>query len=157
MKLNDVEKRWLEINFYLMCRYIQQYSSDYKDIENFFKGFRWTNLYDYDTIIKTLDTTNITINPEYYPSKKEFLVCLDQPSKKCRFQYTLEALKLLAKPAGYSFSAQSVFRNRMREEVATTKITLFPKIKIKHFHEAYFSFLLTLQHLGNLLTKNIRL
>ena len=157
MQLNDVEKRWLEINFYFLCKKIYSTSENYQDIENFFKAFSWTNLYDCDKLIKTFNDTNILINPTIIPSKREFLVCLDQPTKLCRFQYKKEALDELAKPLGYRYFAKAIYVERMRQEVDTVKITLFPKIEIKSFHEAYYSFLLTLSYFSDLFSKKIRL
>ena len=157
MQLNDVEKRWLEINFYFLCKKIYSTNENFQDIENFFKAFSWTNLYDCDKIIKTFNNTNILVNIDIIPSKREFLVCLDQPSTTCRFQYKKDALNELAKPLGYRYYSQQIYRERMRQEVEPVKITLFPKIKIKEFHEAYYSFLLTLKYFSDLLSKKIRL
>lgn len=157
MQLNDVEKRWLEINFYFICKKIYNTNENFQDIVDFFKAFNWTNLYDCDKIIKTFNDTNILINPNIIPTKREFLVCLDQPAKLCRFQYKKDALNELAKPLGYYYYSKAVYTERMRQEVDQIKITLFPKIKIKNFHEAYYSFLLTLSYFSNLLSKKIRL
>lgn len=157
MQLNDAEKRWLEINCYLLCSKIYNNRQNIEDVENFFKAFDWTNLYDCDKIINTINNVNILINPQIIPSKREFLVCLDQPTKLCRFAYKKEALIELAKPLGYRYNTSSIFKERMRQEVLETKITIFPKIKVKLFHEAYYSFLLTLRYFSNLLTHDIRL
>lgn len=155
MKLNNPEKRWLEINFYLLCKKIYLNREQYSDLEEFFKAFRWTNLYDYDIIIKTINNLNILHDPYVRPSQYEFLLHLDY--KHCRFKYTPEALKQLAKPSKYRYSKTQIYRVRMREEILKEKTTLLPKFNIKDFHEAYYSFLLTLQYFGKLYGSQIKL
>ena len=155
MQLNDTEKRWLEINFYLLCNKIYTNTYQYEDIISFFKAFNWTNLFDYDIIIKTLNDTNLLFDPSARPSRYEFLLHLYQPN--CRFHYTKEALKQLAKPAKYPYYANQIYKTQMREEVKTEKTKLLPRFKIKGFHEAYYSFLLTLRYIGQLYGKHIKL
>ena len=70
MQLNDSEKRWLEINFFLMCKKIFNNRETYSDLEKFFRGFEWTNLYDCDILIKTINNECILYNPNVQPSNR---------------------------------------------------------------------------------------
>jgi hypothetical protein len=155
MILNDIEKRWLEINFYLTSMKIYNNRQQYQDIINFYQAFEWTNLFDCAIIIKTLNDTNILYNPETRPTKYEFLLHLD--AKPCRFKYTPEALRQLAKPNKFPYSRTLIYKTKMKEEVKSERTQLFPKFKTKGFHEAYYSFLLTLKYFGKLYGKDIKL
>lgn len=154
MQLNSVEKRWLEINCYLLCNKIYQNNNNYNDIEDFFKGFRWTNLYNYDILIKSLRETNLLFNTSLQPSKYEFALCL-QASK--RFKYSKKALIELAKPANYFYYGSYLTKIRLQEEIKEEKTIILPKIKIKKFHETYYSFLLAARYHGDLFTKELKL
>lgn len=155
MQLNNSEKRWLEINFFLMCKKIFNNRETYSDLEKFFRGFEWTNLYDCDILIKTINNECILYNPNVQPSKREFLLMLDL--KNCRFKYDKYSLHQLAKPLKYNFSNTAIYTERMRQEVAEVKQELYPKFTTKGFHDAYYSFLLALQYCGTLFSKHIKL
>lgn len=155
MQLNDSEKRWLEINFFLLCKKIFNNREMFTDVENFFKAFEWTNLYDYDILIKTLNNECLLYNPNVQPSKREFLLMLDL--QNCRFKYDKYSLHQLAKPLGFKISNTAIYTERMRQEVAEVKQELYPKFTTKGFHDAYYSFLLALRYCGVLYSKHIKL
>ena len=158
MQLNDIEKRWLEINFYIICHKIYTNTKDYQQIENFFRGFSWTNLYDCDRIIKTFYETNIIVNPYYKPQKREILICaIAGDDKKSRFKYGPNSIQELLKPLRLHYYRNNVYVERMKQETDRYKLTVLPKIKTVGFHEAYYSFLLALRYFGELYYKYIKL
>ena len=152
MQLNNTEKRWLEINFYLLCTKIYKNRNNYHDLVNFFKAFEWTNLYDSATLIKTI---SVVLEPNARPSNYEFTLHLGVSD--CRFKYDNYALNQLAKDIDYKYSKNAIYITQLKEEVKEVKTPLYPKFNIPKFHEAYYSFLLTLKYMGGLYGKNIKL
>lgn len=153
--LNDAEKRWLEIIFYFLCHRIYLTNKSYDDIYNFFKAFHWTNQYESDTLIKTLEETNIIHNLELKPSKYELNIAMLHP--KIRFKMSQYARDQLFTPFKYRITPSTAYRTAMREETLTEPTELYPKFKNKTFYDAFYSFLLVVAAFGNLFNKEIKL
>ena len=149
IELKHNEQRWLEIIFYLLCRKIYSINHNTQDIIDFINGFRWTNMFNCDILIETLEKEKILLNPNIIPSKHEYLISMNHP--ECRLRITPKALYQLTKGTEYKYKRKYVYHAKMREEIKPT--TLIPKIDIPNIHETIYSFLITLRYIGDIVHK----
>ena len=144
--LNNYEKRWLEIIFYLLCKKIFSINTKQQDIIDFINGFRWTNLYKYDILIDALQNQKILLNPEFIPSKHEFLITLEHP--ECRLRIHKTSVWKLTDGTNYTFRKRDRYHAAMKEEINKTEI--FPKLNIPNIHETIYSFLTALRYIADI-------
>lgn len=149
IELKNTEKRWLEIIFYLLCRRIYSINQNKQDIIDFINGYRWTNMFDCDILISTIEKEKLLLNPNIIPSKYEFLITMQHP--ECRLNIKPQAIFELTKETEYKYRKKYVYHAKMREEIKPT--TLIPKIDIPNIHETIYSFLITLRYIGDIVHK----
>ena len=148
IKLTDNDRRWLEIVFYFLCRKIFNINQEQSDIFNFILGFRWTNLFDYDILIKAVKEEILT-KSDIKPSKHEFVIVMDD--KDCRLRMDTSSINELIRGTEYTYYKKDRFHAAMKEEINKTVIT--PKLKTKHVHETIYSFLLAIRYIADIIKK----
>ena len=147
---SNEDKRWLEIIFYLLCRKIFSINQDIEDIYKFIEGYRWTNMFDCDILIKTVRDKKILLDTDFIPSKREFLVTMD--NNNCRLRMgDRKSIRELIKDTEYTYWNKDIFHTQMREEIHQTE--LFPKLNIPKIHETIYSFLLALRYVADIIKK----
>ena len=147
---SNEDKRWLEIIFYLLCRKIFSINQDIEDIYKFIEGYRWTNMFDCDILIKTIRDKKILLDTYLIPSKQEFLVAMDNDNCRLRLN-DRKSIRELIKDTEYSYYNKDIFHAKMKEEIHKTN--LFPKLDIAKVHETIYSFLLALRYVADLVKK----
>lgn len=146
IQLNNYEKRWLEIIYYLLCRKIFSINQNQNDIIDFINGYRWTNLFKYDILISALIKDKILLSSDIAPSKHEFIVTIDNP--ECRLRIDKHSIYLLIKNTEYTYKKKARFKAEMKEEVHKTEI--FPKLNTPHLHETIYSFLTAIRYTADI-------
>lgn len=149
IQFNNSDRRWLEIVFYLLCRKIFSINNQQQDLIDFINGYRWTNMFDCDILIKTITDNKILINSRLIPSKQEFLTSMND--NNCRLRMDTASIRELVKNTEYTYWRKDVFHAAMREEINKTEI--FPKLSIPRIHETIYSFLLALRYVADLVKK----
>ena len=149
IQFNNTDKRWLEIIFYLLCRKIATLNQKQSDLLDFIKGYRWTNMFDYDKLISLITKNKILLDPNIPPSKHEFLITMEHPD--CRLRIDKRSVRELIKGTEYTFHKHQIFHAKMKEEVNPTEI--FPKLNEPNAHETIYSFLLSLRYIAELVKK----
>jgi len=141
------EKRWLEITFYLLCRKVFTNNNSINDVKEFINGFRWTNMFNYDRIIKYIDEDKILLNPNFTPTKQEFLLCMS--NTHCRLKMKKYAIKELVYNTEYKYTKADVYKAQMKEEVYEPTL-LTPKSTRIAIHETIYSFFLSLKYISDI-------
>lgn len=149
VKLNNDDKRWLEIIFYFLCRKIFMINQKQEDIFDFINGFRWTNMFDCDILISAIQSEKLLINTNLIPSKQEFLVAMN--NNNCRLRMDVKSIRELIDGTEYTYWRKDVFHAQMKEEIQQTEI--FPKLQTQRIHETIYSFLLALRYIADLVKK----
>ncbi len=149
IQFTNNDKRWLEIIFYLLCRKIFSINQKQTDIIQFINGYRWTNMFNYDILIKAIEQEKILINTEFIPKKQEFLAVMND--NNCRLRMDTKSIRELIKNTEYTYWRKDVFHALMKEEVNKTEI--YPKLAIPKVHETIYSFLLALRYVADLVKK----
>ena len=146
---NNNDKRWLEIIFYLLCRKIFSINQKQSDIIEFIKGYRWTNMFNYDILLSMIKTEKPLLNEQLIPCKQEFLVVMND--KDCRLRMDPKSIRELIKDTEYKYRHKDIFHAAMKEEINKTEI--YPRLKTKHIHETIYSFLLALRYIADIVKK----
>lgn len=149
INFNNNDRRWLEIVFYLLCRKIFSINQKQKDIYDFINGYRWTNMFDADILIDTIEKNKILLNTYFIPSKQEFLVSMNDPN--CRLRMDKRSIRELVKNTEYTYWRKDIFHAEMKEEVNKTE--LYPKLTNANIHKTIYSFLLSLRYVADLVKK----
>lgn len=149
IKFINNDCRWLEIIFYLLCRKIFSINQKQSDIIDFINGYRWTNLFDADILIDTIEQEKILLNTRFIPSKQEFLVSMNDPN--CRLRMDKRSIRELVKNTEYTYWRRDIFHAEMKEEINKTE--LYPKLSNPNIHKAIYSFLLALRYIADLVKK----
>ena len=147
--LNETEKRWLEVMFYLLCRKIFSINHNIEDVKNFIKGFCWTNMFDYDTLINVLTTQQILDNSYFIPTKQELILLINDPN--CKLNVDRSSLRELIKFSEYQINRHITFHTLMRNEI--NPLQIFPKLTLPNIHTEIYSFLLAIQYTTKLVKK----
>ena len=146
---NNTEKRWLEIYFYLLYRKIFSINQKNTDIMDFIKGFRWTNMFNYDKLINIVKTQKILLDENIKPRKHELLIALEHPD--CRLKVIPTPIYELIRDTEYTYERHRRYHAKMKEEVNPTE--LYPKLRVAGIHETIYSFLLAIRYVGDLVKK----
>lgn len=146
---NNDDKRWLEIIFYFLCRKIFSINQRQQDIIDFINGYRWTNMFNCDILIKTINTNKLLLDTHFIPSKQEFLTVMND--NNCRLRMDKKSIRELIKDTEYTYWRKDIFHAEMKEEIHKTII--FPKLDIPKIHETIYSFLLALRYVADLVKK----
>lgn len=149
INFNNNDRRWLEIILYLLCRKIFSINQRQKDIIDFINGYRWTNMFDADILIDTIEKNKILLNTYFIPSKQEFLVSMNDPN--CRLRMDKRSIRELVKNTEYTYWRKDIFHAEMKEEVNKTEI--YPKLTNANIHKTIYSFLLSLRYVADLVKK----
>lgn len=149
IRLNDDDRRWLEIVFYFICRKIFSINNKQKDIIDFINGYRWTNLFNCDILINAIQHKKLLLNTYLIPSKQEFLTIMND--NNCRLRMDKKSIRELIKDTEYTYWRKDIFHAEMKEEINKTQI--FPKLDIPNIHETIYSFLLALRYIADLVKK----
>lgn len=147
--LTNDDKRWLEIIFYLLCRKIFSINQKQSDIIQFIQGYKWTNMFNYDILIKAIEEEKILINTSFIPKKQEFLAVMN--NNDCRLRTDKKSIRELIKGTEFTYWNRDIFHALMKEEV--NKTLIFPKLKTPKVHETIYSFLLALRYVADLVKK----
>lgn len=149
---NNEDKRWLEIIFFLICKKIFDNNLREDDIIDFINGFRWTNMFDCDILIKTIKKRKILLDSNFIPSKHELIVTLYH--NNCRLRMQKRGIYELVRNTKYKHTQREVFKTKLKEELNLTLI--FPKLdNIPKLHATIYSFLLAIDYMGGI-THNIK-
>lgn len=144
--LNNGDKRFLEIIFYLLCRKIFSINQKQQDVVDFIKGYRWTNMFNYDILISVIEQNKILINPQIIPTKQEFLVAMDNVD--CRLRVGKHTVVSLIRGTEYRYKYKNRFHAAMKEEINKTE--LYPRLDTPKIHETIYSFLLAMRYVADL-------
>ena len=147
INFNNIEKRWLEIVFYLICNKIFSINQKTSDIIDFITGYRWTNMFNYDILIDTITKEKILLNSNFIPSTHEFCITLNH--EDCRLRMTGKPLFELIHGTSFKYFKGGFFRAQMKEEIKKTEV--FPKLDTPHIHETIYSFLLALRYIADII------
>ena len=147
IEFSDLDKRWLEIVFYLFCRKIFDLNQNQNDILEFIKGYQWTNMFDYATLEKIILEEKLMINYRIIPNNHEFILVIDHPDTRLR----LKKVWPLIEETEYNYSLKKRYRVLLEEELAPTTIT--PKLTTKKAHETIYSFLLAVRYMSQFTTQ----
>ena len=147
INFNNYEKRWLEIVFYFLCRKIFSINQNQQDIIDFIKGYRWTNLFEYDILIDALTKHKILLDNSIAPSKREFIVAIAHP--ECRLKMHRTSIQELIRNTEYTYKKRDRFHTAMKEEIIPTEI--FPKFNTPRLHETIYSFLIALHYITDII------
>ena len=145
----NIDKRWLEIYFYLLCRKIFSINQKQQDIINFINGYRWTNMFDCDKLITLITDEKILISQKITPTKQEFLITMEH--NDCRLRVDSKSIRELIKETEFSYKRFQVYHAQLKEEINPTEI--FPKLEIPKIHETIYSFLLAIRYIADLVKK----
>lgn len=146
---NNDDKRWLEIIFYLLCRKVFNNNQRTSDVKQFITGFRWTNMFNYDKLIEALEKEKVLLNPNIIPSKREFVVVMNDNNSRLRMQPI--AIRELIRDTEFKFWRKDIFHTAMKEEIHKTEV--FPKMSTPGIHETIYSFLLAIRYVSDLIGK----
>lgn len=146
---NNTEKRWLEIIFYLLCRKIATLNQKTSDLLDFIKGYRWTNMFNYDKLIKLITQNKFLLDSKIPPTKQELLITLEHID--CRLRIDSASIRELIKGTEYSYKRYQLFHAQMKEEINPTEI--FPKLNEPTIHETIYSFLLAIRYIADIVKK----
>ncbi len=149
INFNNNDCRWLEIILYLLCRKIFSINQRQNDIKDFINGYRWTNMFDADILINTIEKNKILLNTYFIPSKQEFLVSMNDPD--CRLRMDRHSIRELVKDTEYTYWRKDVFHAEMKEEINKTEI--YPRLTDTNIHKTIYSFLLALRYIADLVKK----
>ena len=149
VKLNNDDKRWLEIIFYFLCRKIFLINQRQDDIIDFINGYRWTNMFDCDILTSVIRHKKILLDTRFIPSKQEFLTVMND--NNCRLRMDKKSIRELIKDTEYTYWRKDIFHAEMKEEINKTEI--YPKLNTSKVHETIYSFLLALRYIGDLVKK----
>lgn len=144
------DKRWLEIIFYFLCRKVFSINQDIDDVYNFINGYRWTNMFDCDKLLKTIRDNKILLDSNFIPSKQEFLVAMDDDNCRLRMG-DRQSIRELIRDTEYTYWNKDIFHSKMKEEIHKTEI--FPKLDTPKIHETIYSFLLALRYIADIVKK----
>lgn len=145
---NNTDKRWLEIIFYLICKRIYENNYKISDVTEFITGYRWTNMFNYDKLIRIIEKENILFNTEFIPSKQELQLIFEDNTSRLRIPYT--ALKRLLYNTKININRCTIFRAKMVEEIAETTTTFYPRLTTPKAHATIYSFLLALRFIADI-------
>ena len=151
---NNIEKRWLEIVFYLICNKIFSINQKTSDIVNFIEGYRWTNMFKCDILIDTITKDKILLDINFIPNTHEFCITLADKTPDCKLRITSKPLFELIRGTSFKYFKGAFFRAQMKEEIQKTEI--FPKLNTPNIHETIYSFLLALRYIADII-KTIKL
>ena len=146
---NNNDKRWLEIIFYFLCRKIFSINQRPKDIIEFINGYRWTNMFNADILISTIEQNKILLDSYFIPRKQEFLTVMNDPN--CRLRMDKRSIRELIKDTEYTYWRKDIFHAAMKEEVNKTEI--YPRLTDPNIHKTIYSFLLALRYIADLVKK----
>lgn len=149
IQFNNNDKRWLEIIFYLLCRKIFSINQKQQDIISFINGYRWTNMFNCDILLNTIENEKILIDTNFIPKKQEFITVMND--NDCRLRMDTRSIRELIRDTEYTFWRKDIFHAAMREEINKTEI--YPRLKTPHIHETIYSFLLALRYIADLIKK----
>lgn len=150
INLNNNDKRWLEIIFYFLCRKIFSINHKQSDIIDFIKGFRWTNMFNYDILEHTITKDKLLLDTTLAPkNKQEFITVMND--NNCRLRMDTKSIRELIKDTEYTYWRRDVFHAAMKEEINKTEI--YPRLTTPHIHETIYSFLLALRYIADLVKK----
>lgn len=149
IEFNNNDKRWLEIIFYLLCRRIFLINQSQKDIIDFINGYRWTNMFDCDTLIKVITKDKILLDSHFAPSKQEFIVVMND--NDCRLRMDKHSIRELTRDTEYTYWRKDIFHAQMKEEI--NKTLIYPRLSNNHIHKTIYSFLLALRYIADLVKK----
>lgn len=148
IRFTQAERRWIEVIFYLLCKRIYENTKKISDIKDFITGYRWTNMFDYDTLINTIEKHNILFNTNFIPSKHELLNILQDPN--IRLKIKPQALNpLLWYHASFRITRKTLFRAKMKEEVLPSPTDYYPHLP-RGIHETIYSFLLAVRYIADI-------
>ena len=151
MDKTGTELRWLEIVFYCFCKSIFNKTQKIDTVEDFIYGFRWTNMYDYDKLIKVIKEENILFSTNFIPKEREFIIVMDSNIK---YKIPTKVIYKLVKIVHIIYSRPHRYRVMLQEEINQTPI--LPKLKTKGIHKEIYNFLNALRQFGGL-TSGIKL
>lgn len=141
------DKRWLEIIFYLLCRKVYSINNKQEDIIDFINGYRWTNMFDCDILISTLQNKDLLNNKDFIPSNYEFLSSMEDENSRLRIQR--RGVRELIRGTEFKYWRRNIYHMQMKKEVQP--LELFPKITdVDKFHTAIYSFLLALRYIADI-------
>lgn len=149
VNLNNDDKRWLEIIFYFFCRKVFMINQKLEDIFDFINGFRWTNMFNCDILISTIQSEKLLLDTNLIPSKQEFLIAMNNDN--CRLRMDSKSIRELIEGTEYTYWRKDIFHAQMKEEIQQTEI--FPKLQTPKIHETIYSFLLALRYIADLVKK----
>lgn len=144
---SEYDKRWLEVIFYFLIRKIFSINQNTKDIINFINGYRWTNLFDCDILISTIDHKKLLLDSHFIPSKQEFLTLMNYDN--CRLRMDKKGIRELIKDTEYTYWKKDIFHAAMREEINQTLI--YPRLTEKNIHKTIYSFLLAIRYIADII------
>ena len=148
IKLNNYDKRFLEVLFYLICRKIYSNNNNTQDVIDFIYGYKWTNLFRYDILIQAFHEEHILNNTNLIPSKQEILIIFEHPQARLRIRRAGTIFELI-RDTNYDYKRASRYKAKMYEEVYPTEI--IPKMQTKNIHETIYSFLISIRYFGDLI------
>lgn len=150
IKLNNTDKRWLEIIFYFLCRKIFSINQKQSDIIEFISGYRWTNMFNYDILVDIIERKKILLDTNFIPKKQEFLAIM--ADKDCRLRMMdKHSIRELIKDTEYTYWRKDIFHAEMKEEINRTEF--YPRLQTKQVHETIYSFLLALRYIADIVKK----
>lgn len=149
IQFNNNDKRWLEIIFYLLCRKIFSINQKQQDIISFINGYRWTNMFNCDILLNTIENEKPLINTHFIPKKQEFITVMND--NDCRLRMDTKSIRELIKNTEYTYWKKDIFHAAMKEEINKTEI--YPRLETPHVHETIYSFLLALRYIADLVKK----
>lgn len=151
IQFTDIDKRWLEIVFYFLCRKVFSINLSQQDVIDFIKGYRWTNMFDYDILVKTITEEKILLNDNFIPKRQEFLMIINNDDCRLRIStQTYKTIRELIRDTEYKFDRREVFHAQMKDEINKTEF--FPRItSIPKVHETIYSFLLAIRYIADII------
>lgn len=149
IQFNNDDKRWLEVIFYFLCRKIFGINQKQSDIIDFINGYRWTNMFNCDILINTIEQNKILLDSNFIPRKQEFLALM--ADKNCRLRMDTQSIRELIKDTEYTYWRKDIFHAEMKEEINKTEF--YPRLQINKVHETIYSFLLALRYIADLVKK----
>lgn len=144
---SNYDQRWLEVIFYFLIRKIFLINQNQQDIIDFINGYRWTNLFDCDILINTIEQQKLLLDTRFIPSKQEFLTIMNYDN--CRLRMDTKGIRELIKDTEYTYWKKDIFHAAMKEEINQTLI--YPRLTNQKIHKAIYSFLLALRYVADII------